>query len=55
MLSFVDEHKKEFMVSYGNITTQSLGGITRALLPLENQGGDMFFGEPDLDIMDWIR
>jgi len=55
MLMYVDEHKKDFMVEYGNITTQSLGGITRALLPLEDQGGDLFFGEPDLDIMDWIR
>lgn len=55
MVSYVDEHKKEFAVEYGNITTQSLGGISRALLPLEDQGGDLFFGEPDLDIMDWIR
>jgi len=55
MVSYVDEHKKEFSVTYGNITTQSLGGISRALLPLEDQGGDLFFGEPALDIMDWIR
>lgn len=55
MVSYVDEHKKEFAVEYGNITTQSLGGISRALLPLEDQGGDLFFGEPALDIMDWIR
>ena len=55
MVSFVDEHKKEFAVEYGNITTQSLGGISRALLPLEDQGGELFFGEPDLDIMDWMR
>ena len=55
MVSFVDEYKKEFAVKYGNITTQSLGGISRALLPLEDQGGELFFGEPDLDIMDWMR
>ena len=55
MVSYVDEHKKEFAVEYGNITTQSLGGISRALLPLEDQGGELFFGEPDLDIMDWMR
>ncbi|MBR5467842.1 MAG: DUF853 family protein [Firmicutes bacterium] len=55
MVSYVDEHKKEFSVTYGNITTQSLGGISRALLPLEDQGGDLFFGEPALDIKDWIR
>lgn len=55
MLTFLDEHKKEYTMTYGNITTQSLGGILRALLPLEAQGGDLFFGEPALDINDWIR
>ena len=55
MVSYVDEHKKDFAVEYGNITTQSLGGISRALLPLEDQGGDLFFGEPNLDIKDWMR
>ncbi len=55
MLNYADEHKKEFAVSYGSMTTQSIGGITRALLPLENQGGELFFGEPDLDIFDWMR
>jgi len=55
MVSYVDEHKKEFSVEYGNITTQSLGGISRALLPLEDQGGDLFFGEPALDLKDWMR
>ena len=55
MVSFVDEHKKEFAVEYGNITTQSLGGISRALLPLEDQGGELFFGEPALDMADWMR
>ena len=55
MVSFVDEHKKEFAVEYGNITTQSLGGISRALLPLEDQGGELFFGEPALDLADWMR
>ena len=54
MVSYVDEHKKEFAVEYGNITTQSLGGISRALLPLEDQGGDLFFGEPALDMADWM-
>lgn len=55
MVSYVDEHKKEFAVEYGNITTQSLGGISRALLPLEDQGGDLFFGEPALEMADWMR
>ena len=55
MLSYVSDHRTELLTSYGNVTPQSLGGITRALLPLEAQGGELFFGEPDLDIMDLIR
>ncbi len=55
LLNYVSEHKDEYIVDYGNITKQSVGGIVRALLPLENQGGDLFFGEPALDIFDWIR
>ena len=55
VLNFVSEHKSEFITTYGNVTTQSIGGVLRALIPLENQGGDVFFGEPALDIMDWIR
>ena len=55
MVNYVGEHKDEYILNYGNITQQSLGGIVRAILPLEDQGGNLFFGEPDLDIMDWIR
>ncbi len=55
LVGYVSEHRAEYVTTYGNITPQSAGGILRALLPLENQGGDMFFGEPALDIMDWIR
>lgn len=55
LLGYVGEHKDEYKTTYGNISTQSLGGILRALLPLENEGGTLFFGEPDLDIMDWMR
>ena len=55
MLSYVGEHKQELIPQYGNIAQQSLGGIQRALLPLENEGGDLFLGEPALDIRDWIR
>ena len=55
MLNYVSEHKDEYVNTYGNMSSQSVGGILRALIPLENQGGDLFFGEPDLDIMDWIR
>lgn len=55
VLGFVSEHRAEFAASYGTISSQSVGGILRALLPLENQGGDLFFGEPALDIADWMR
>jgi len=55
LLNYVGEHKAEYITTYGNIATQSLGAILRALLPLENQGGDLFFGEPALDIRDWMR
>lgn len=55
MLQFVGDHKDEFVLRYGNIATQSIGAIQRALLGLENEGGEIFFGEPQLDIKDWIK
>ena len=55
LLTYVSEHKEEYVSAYGTMSSQSVGGILRALIPLENQGGDLFFGEPDLDIMDWMR
>lgn len=55
VLNFVSEHRTEYAASYGSMSAQSVGGILRALLPLENQGGDLFFGEPALDIRDWMR
>ena len=55
MLNYASDHRTEVLTTYGNVTVQSLGGILRALLPLESQGGDLFFGEPALDIYDWMR
>lgn len=55
MLTYANEHRSEYMMNYGNITPQSVAAILRALLPLEQQGGDLFFGEPALDIQDWMR
>ena len=52
MLTYVNEHRTEYMMTYGNITSQSVAAI---LLPLEQQGGELFFGEPALDIHDWMR
>lgn len=54
MLRYVSEHREEYALTYGAISPQSAGAIQRALLSLESQGGDLFFGEPELDIMDWI-
>lgn len=55
MLQFVGDNAKEFRTEYGNISTQSIGAIQRALLALEDEGGNIFFGEPDLDIKDWVK
>ncbi len=55
MLAYVSERREEYTLTYGNIAPQSVGAILRALLPLEKEGGDRFFGEPAFDILDWIR
>jgi len=52
MLIYVGENSKDITLEYGNVSTQSIGAIQRSLLRLEDQGGDLFFGEPDLDIGD---
>lgn len=54
MLQYVGENAKEYSISYGNIAKQSLAAITRALVALEAEGGDRFFGEPALNIGDWL-
>ena len=50
----LDEIKRA-VASYGNVTKQTVGTIQRALLVLENQGGEKFFGEPALDLKDFMR
>lgn len=52
MLDYVGKHASEYGARYGHITIASVSAIQRALLPLEQQGGDRFFGEPSFDIMD---
>jgi len=54
MLAHAAEHAKDLSARYGNVTRASLGAIQRQLLMLESQGGDMFFGEPALEIEDFI-
>ncbi|MBR5720898.1 MAG: DUF853 family protein [Clostridia bacterium] len=55
VISYISEHRAEYSLKYGNMTAQSLSAITRALIPLENEGAELFFGEPMLDIHDWMR
>ena len=52
LLVWVGENRDELSLRYGNVSTQSVGAIQRALLVLENQGGAGFFGEPALDLAD---
>ena len=54
MVQFVGDNAKEYKLQYGNISSQSVGAIQRSLLTLEDEGGDIFFGEPALDIRDWF-
>ena len=55
ILSFVAEHAGELTTQYGNVSKQTVGTIQRQLLVLENQGADKFFGEPALDLKDFMR
>ena len=54
MLNYVSEHAKEYTTTYGNIAPASVGAIQRALLVLEEQGANQFFGEPSFDIFDLL-
>lgn len=55
MVQYVGDNAKEFKLTYGNVSTQSIGAIQRALLALEDEGGDVFFGEPSLELSDWLE
>lgn len=55
MLQYVADNRQEYTIMYGNVSTASIGAIQRALLTYEEEGGLSFFGEPDLDIRDWMR
>lgn len=55
MLQYVGDNRAEFTTQYGNVSTASIGAIQRALLSFEDEGGEQFFGEPALDIRDWMR
>ncbi len=55
MLQYVGENAKPFTTEYGNISAASVGAIQRGLLQIDEQGGDRFFGEPMLDIADFMQ
>ena len=55
MLDYVSQHAKEYTSTYGNVSSASVGAIQRALLQLEAQGANQFFGEPSFDIYDLLQ
>lgn len=55
MLQYVGDNSSDFTTTYGNISAASVGAIQRGLLQIEQQGGDKFFGEPMLNISDFMQ
>ncbi|MGB5472634.1 MAG: helicase HerA-like domain-containing protein, partial [Gammaproteobacteria bacterium] len=55
LLVFAGENSKQLQLEYGNITGASIGAIQRRLLVLEEEGAEMFLGEPALDLLDFMR
>ena len=55
VINFVNDNRDEISKNYGNVASQSLSAISRKLLFIEDAGGDLFFGEPAIDINDLVR
>jgi uncharacterized protein len=55
MLQYVGDNARQFTTNYGNVSAASVGAIQRALLEIEQQGGEKFFGEPMLDVDDLLQ
>ena len=55
VINYVNDNRDEVSKNYGNVATQSLSAISRKLLFIEDAGGDLFFGEPAIDINDLVR
>ncbi|NBI43094.1 DUF853 family protein [[Haemophilus] felis] len=55
MLKYVADNAKTFQVEYGNVSAASVGAIQRSLLALENEGASNLFGEPALNLDDWLQ
>ena len=54
LLNYMGDNNKEFAAEYGNIAKNSIGAMLRAIVALESEGGDQFFGEPGINIHDWF-
>ena len=54
MLAYVGENAARYTLDYGNVAKATVGAIQRAIAILEDQGGNEFFGEPGLDLADWL-
>ncbi|MFR7872510.1 helicase HerA-like domain-containing protein [Peptoniphilus grossensis] len=55
VINYVNDNRDEVSKNYGNVASQSLSAISRKLLFIEDAGGDLFFGEPAIDINDLVR
>ncbi|MBG9206676.1 DUF853 family protein [Staphylococcus sciuri] len=55
LLKEINENREEYAEKYGNISSVSIGAIQRALLRLESEGAETFFGEPALQLEDFIK
>lgn len=55
VINFVNDNRDEISKNYGNVASQSLSAISRKLLFVEDAGGDLFFGEPAIDINDLVK
>lgn len=55
MLAYVGENASRYTLNYGNVSKTTIGAIQRSVAVLEDQGGDKFFGEPALNITDWMQ
>lgn len=55
MIKEVSDNRRDYEGDYGNIAPQSLGVLTRSVIALEESGADVFFGEPSLDLRDWLK
>ncbi|MBR6033250.1 MAG: DUF853 family protein [Clostridia bacterium] len=55
LLQYIGDNRQKYTITYGNVATQSVGSIQRSILMLEEQGGNQFFGEPAIDINDFVQ